>query len=77
MGVKQGIQIAGGVVPEGGGDRLLVSGADHATRLRILHPGLGHIPLDPGQGAPDGPVVGLDDADVAADQGNEGDGLGG
>ena len=77
MGMKQGIEIARGVVPKGRRDHLLPSLRHHFSRLRVLHAGLGHIPLDPVEGALHGPVMGLDDALVAADERGEGDGLGG
>ena len=83
MGVERRIEVARGVVPEGGDDRLLAAGADHASGLRILprtrsgvlHPGFRDMAFDPVEGAPDGAVVGLDDAPVAADQGGQGDRL--
>ena len=75
MGVELGIEIARGVVAEGGGDDLLSAGAHHPARSRVLHPCLGGILLDPGERRLHRPVVRLDDAVVAADQGGDGDGL--
>ena len=77
MGVKLRIEIARGVVAEGGGHDLLSARADHLSRYGILHAGLGDVLLDPAEGRLDRPVVRLDDAAVAADQGRDGDGLSG
>ena len=59
-------------MPKGGDHRLLVPGSHHAPRNRVLHPGLGGVPLEPAERTPDRPVVGLDDARVAADQRRQG-----
>ena len=75
VGMELGIEIARGLVGEGGDRRLLVPGTDHAARLGVLHPGLDNALLDPGEGPPHRPAVGLRDAGVAADQRGEGDGL--
>ena len=75
MGVKLRIEVPRGVVPERGGDDLLVAGAHHAPGLRVLHAGLGRVPLDPVERRRDGAVVDVDDTLVAADQGGEGDGF--
>ena len=77
MGVERRVEVARGVVAEGGDDGLLVAGAHHAAGLRILHAGLGDVPLEPGEGARDGPVVGVHDAGIAADQADERDRFGG
>ena len=69
MRMELRIEVAGSVVAEGGGDRLLAAGADHASGLRVLHPSLDGVALDPGEGASHRPVVGGDDPAVAADQG--------
>ena len=75
MGVQLRVEIARGVVTERGGDDLLVARPRHFPGLRVLHPCLGGILLDPGQGRRHGAVVRLDDAAVAAGQGGDGDGL--
>ena len=75
MAVQLGIEVARGVVPEGGGDDLLVADAPHLPGLRILHAGLGRVLLDPGEGRRHGAVVGVDDAVVAAHQGGNRDGF--
>ena len=73
--MERGIEVAGSIVAEGGDDRLLAAGADHAAGLGVLHPGLGDVLLEPGEGARNRPVVGVDHAGVAADQRGEGDGF--
>ena len=62
MGMERRVEVARGVVAEGGDDGLLLAGAHHTAGLRILHPGLGDVLLEPGERARDGPVVGVDDA---------------
>ena len=71
MGMKLRIEIARSVVGKRRGDHALAAGADHAARLRVLHPGLDGVVFDPGEGARYGPVVRGDDAPVAADQSRE------
>ena len=73
MGVQRGVEVARGVVAEGGDDGLLAAGAHHAPGLLVLHPGLGDVLLEPGEGAPHRPVVGVDDAHIAADERRQGD----
>ncbi len=81
VGMKLGIEVARGVVAEGGGDDLLVAHPRHPagigslprTRSGVLHPGLGGVFLDPGQRRRHGAVVRLDDALVAAHQRGDGD----
>ena len=76
MGMELRVEVARGLVSEGGDDRLLVAGADHAPRLRVLHAGLDDVPFDPSEGALHRFVVSGDDAAIAADQGGERDRLG-
>ena len=76
VGVKLGIEVARGVMPEGGSDDLLVADARHATDIGIFHPGLGRVLLDPGERRRHGAIVGFDDAPVAAHQRGERDRLG-
>ena len=71
MGVELRIEIARGVVAEGGGDDLLISRPHHLPRHGILHPGLGDVFFDPRERRLHCPVMRLDDAGVAADQGRE------
>ena len=75
MGVELGVEVARGVVPEGGGHDLLPVDARHLPRLWILHAGFGGVLLDPGKGCRDGAVVGVHDARVAADERGDGDGF--
>ena len=56
---------------------LLIALAHQIAGLRVLEPRLDRVPLDPGKRRLDGPVMGVDDAPVAADQRGERDGLGG
>ena len=46
-----------------------------AAGLGVLHPGLGDVLLEPRQRARDGPVMGIDDARVAADERGQGNGF--
>ena len=71
MGVELGIEIARGVVAEGGDHGLLASGTDHAAALGIHRPGLDGVVLDPGEGSAHGGVMCRDDPLVAAGQGGE------
>ena len=57
---------------EGGGDDALAAGADHRPGGRVLDAGFDGMALDPLQGA-----TGGDDALVVADEGQQGDRLGG
>ena len=76
MGVGRRVEVARGVVAEGGDDGLLLPGPVHAPGLRslpgtgsgVLHPCLGDVLLKPGERVRDGPVVGIDHAGVAAGQ---------
>ena len=77
MGMELGVEVAGGVVAEGGGDHALFAGADHAAGIGVLPPGLDDIAFEPDEGAADRGVVRRDDARVPADQRGERDGLGG
>ena len=72
MGVQCRVEVSGSLVPEPGDHRLLVPGSHHASRRGVPHPGLGGVLLEPVERAPDRPVVGLDDARVAADERGEG-----
>ena len=76
MGVQRRIEVSGGIVAERGNHRFLIVRADHAAGRRILHPGLGGVFLEPAERANHGPIVGVDDARVAADQRGKGYGLG-
>ena len=62
MAVQLGVEIARGVVAEGGGDDLLTADADHLPGLPVLHPGLGRVLLDPAEGCLHRAVVSLDNA---------------
>ena len=75
--VQLGVEVAGRVMTEAGGDRLLVPGPDHRARRGVAHPGLDGVLLDPAEGLCDGTVVRLDDALVAAHQRHQGHGLAG
>ena len=75
MGVELRVEIARGLVGEGGDHRLLLPGADHPFAVWILHPGLDGAPLDPGERSLHGPAVGLGDADVTAHQRGQRDGF--
>ena len=75
MAVELRIEVARGVVAEGGGDDFLSADAPHPAGFRSLHAGLGGVLLDPGERRLHGAVVRLDDAVVAAHQGGDGDGF--
>ena len=75
VGVELGVEVARCVVGECGGDRLLSPGANDVSGLRVLHAGFDGVFLDPGEGAPDGGLMGGGDAHVAAHQRGEGDGF--
>ena len=75
MAMELRIEVARGVVAEGGGDDFLSADAPHPAGFRILHPCLCGVLLDPGQRRLHGAVVRLDDAVVAAHQGGDGDGF--
>ena len=77
MGVELRVEVARGVVAEGGGHHLLPALAHHLAGLRVLEPHLDRVALDPGKGRLDRPVVGVDDVSVAADQRRERHGFGG
>ena len=74
--VELRVEIARGVVAEGGRDHPLPAGAHQPSRRRglprtrsgVLHPGLDRVLLDPGKRCRDRPVVRVDDAAVAADE---------
>ena len=76
MGVQLRVEIVRGVVPEGGGDDLLVADPRHLPGRGVHHPRLGGVLLDPGEARRHRAVMDLDDTLVAADQCRDGDRLG-
>ena len=62
-------------MPEGDRDHVLSAGAEHASGLRILHPGFDDVGLVLGERAGHRPVVRGDDAFATTDLSGEGGGL--
>ena len=75
MGMELRIQVARGVVVEGGRHHVLPNGPDHRAGGPILYPGLDGGGLDPGEGASHGMVVRYRNPMVTTDQGGERDRL--
>ena len=75
MGMELGIQVARGVVTEGGRHHVLPAGPDHRAGGRIPYPGLDGVGLDPCEGALHGLVVRPDDPMVATDKSRKRDRL--
>ena len=73
VGVKLGVEVAGGVMPERRRHHLLAPGTHHAARVRVAEAGFRDVLLDPAERTPDRLVVGRHDAFVAADQRGERD----
>ncbi len=71
MSVEPGIEVPGSIVPESGDHRPLIASVDHCARVS-LQPGEHRVLLDPAERRPHRPVVGGDDALVAADQRHQG-----